>query len=470
MVEPGWCASSDAPSGWSVPQACRGHYAARPVPNPFAAPLWRNHAFVRVWAAASISIFGSLITRIALPLVAILVLGSGAIEVAALRGLDLGATLLFGLVAGAWVDRLRRRPVLIWADLGRAALLGSIPIAFALGVLGLPQLFVVSGLAAILTTFFDAADNAYLPTIVEREGLVGANSALAASGSAAEFTAFGISGFLVQLLTAPIAIAIDAVTYLVSALLLLSIRRPEPAPPDVKDRESVLTEIRVGLALVRHDPILRAFAGAQMSLAVLWGVFGATWFLFVLDELELSPAVLGVVAGVGGASSFIGAVAAGRATRRWGVGRVAVGAMILAAIGNAFVPLAPAGLPIVAIGCLVVQQLVADSAATVYDITEVSVRQTLVHDRALGRVSSTFHVAAVLAQLVATLAAGVLAEVIGLRATSWLAPLGGLAGAAVLWFSPVRHLMVLPPAVAGSPLIDPVAVAVAVEMDQPPGA
>ena len=142
------------------------------VRNPFASPLWRNQAFIRVWSAATISVFGSLITRIALPLVAILVLGSGAIEVALLRGLDLGATLVFGLVAGAWVDRLRRRPVLIWADLGRAALLGSVPVAFALGVLSFPQLLVVSGLAAILTTFFDAADNAYLPTVVDRDGLV----------------------------------------------------------------------------------------------------------------------------------------------------------------------------------------------------------------------------------------------------------------------------------------------------------
>ena len=440
------------------------------VRNPFASPLWRNQAFIRVWSAATISIFGSLITRIALPLVAILVLGSGALEVALLRGLDLGATLVFGLVAGAWVDRLRRRPVLIWADLGRAVLLGSVPIAFALGVLSFPQLLVVSGLAAILTTFFDAADNAYLPTIVERDGLVDANSALAASGSAAEFMAFGISGFLVQILTAPIAIAIDAVTYLVSALLLGTIRQEEAPPPKPEDREPVLTEIRVGLSLVRHDPILRAFAGAQMALAALWGIFGATWFLFVLDDLGLSPAVLGVVAGVGGASSFIGAVVATRATRRWGVGTVAIGAMLLAAVGNAFIPLAPSGLPFVAIGCLVMQQLVADSAVTVYDITEVSVRQTLVHDRALGRVSSTFKVAAMVAQLVATLAAGLLAEAIGLRATSWLAPLGGLLGAAILWFSPVRQLVTLPAAVGGGPPIDPHAIAVATEMDQPPGA
>ena len=169
------------------------------VRNPFASPLWRNDAFVRVWTAATISIFGSLITRMALPLVAILTLNAGPIEVAVLRGIELGARMLVGLVAGAWVDRLRRRPVLIWADLGRAVLLGSIPVAFALGVLSMVQLIVVAALAAVLTAFFDAADNAYLPTIVERERLVEANSALAASGSAAEFVGFGISGFLVQL-------------------------------------------------------------------------------------------------------------------------------------------------------------------------------------------------------------------------------------------------------------------------------
>ena len=434
--------------------------------NPFASPLWSNSAFVRVWSAASISIFGSLVTRIALPLAAILVLGSGALEVAVMRGLELGGTLVFGLVAGAWVDRLRRRPVLIWADLGRAVLLGSVPVAFALGVLTYWQLLLVSGLAAILSTFFDAADNAYLPTIVERERLVDANGALAASASVSEFAAFGISGFLVQALTAPIAIALDAMTFLVSAVLLGTIRKEEAPPPPAESREPVLQEIRDGLRLVIHDPVLRALAGAQMALSALWGVFGAVWFLFVLDELALSPAVLGVVAAVGGASSFIGAVVASRSTRRWGIGRVAVGAMLLAAIGNAFVPLAPTGLPLLAIACLVVQQLVADSAITVYDVTETSVRQSLVHDRSLGRVTSTFDVAAVFAQLVATLGAGLLAEAIGLRATAWLAPLGGLLGAAILWWSPVRSLREMPT------IDDRTAAAAAVdsERDQPVGA
>ena len=441
-------------------------YAPRVVPKPFASPLWQNPAFVRVWAAATISIFGSLVTRIALPLVAILTLGAGPVEVALLRGVDLGAVLVVGLVAGAWVDRLRRRPVLIWADLGRAALLASIPIAFVLGVLTFVHLLVVAALAAVLTAFFDAADNAFLPTIVERERLVEANSALAASGAASEFVGFGVSGFLVQVVTGPITIAINAVTYVVSAVLLLGIRHEEAPPPERADREPVLDEIRHGLRLVRHDPVLRAFALAQMLLAALWGIFGATWFLFSLETLGLSPALVGIVAGVGGASSFIGAVVASRSTTRWGVGPVAIAAMLLAALGNLFIPIAPAGLPLVALACLVAQQLIADSAITVYDITEISVRQTLVRDRELGRVAATFAVLGTSAQLLATVGAGLLADAIGLRETAFLAPLGGLLGAAVLWRSPVRRLRDLPDHDERSPA----EAAVDAERDQPVGA
>jgi MFS family permease len=416
------------------------------VRNPFSSPLWRNQAFLRVWSAATVSIFGSLITRIALPLLAILTLAAGPIEVAVLRGIDLAATLVVALVAGAWVDRLRRRPVLIWADLGRAVLLGSIPLAFVLGALTFIQLLVVAALTAVLTAFFDAADNAYLPTVVERERLVEANSALAASGSVAEFAGFGLSGILVQVVTGPITILINAVTYVVSAVLLMSIRHEEAAPPAVADREPVLDEIRHGLGLVRHSDTLRAFAIAQMLLAAGWGIFGATFFLFALKELGLSPAVVGIVAAVGGGSSFIGAVVATRSTRRWGVGRVAIAGTLLSALGMLFIPLAPAGMPVIALLCLLAQQLVADSAETVYDITEVSVRQTFVRDRELGRVASTFRVLAVAAQLGATILSGLLAEVIGLRATAFLAPLGGLVAAAVLWWSPVRILRDLPAA------------------------
>ena len=434
--------------------------------NPFNAPLWQNSAFVRMWSAATISIFGSLITRMALPFVAILVLGAGAFEVALVRSIDLLAALLFGLIVGAWVDRLRRRPVMVWADLGRALLLLTIPIAAVGGWLTLAQLLLVSFVVAILTTFFDAADNAYLPTIVQRDELVRANGALAASGSAAEFTAFGISGFLIHLFSDRLAIFLDAISFVVSAVLLGSIRRPEPPPPPKADREPVLREIREGLAIIAGDPIIRAFTLASMAMATLWGVFGAIWILFAVDELELSAAAIGVIAGFGGLSSLVGAMLTERVTRRLGVGRTAIAAMLLATVGFALIPLAPAAMPILAFGFLVGQQLIGDGAVTIYDIAETSVRQARVHDRALGRVAATVQVGSVGAQLAAALGAGLLAEVIGLRATAFLAPLGTLVAAGILVASPVRHLRDLPTLdrrTAAEVVVD-------VERDQPVGA
>ena len=402
--------------------------------------LWRNGAFRRVWTAATISIFGSLVTRMALPFVAILTLSANSFDVALVRSMDLVAGLSVGLVAGAWVDRLRRRPVLIWADLGRAALLLTIPLAALGGWLSLAQLLVVAFLTAVLTTFFDVADNAFLPTIVPRKDLVRANGALAASGSVSEFAAFGSAGFLVQLLTGPITILINAFTYLVSAVLLGTLRVNEPPPPERSQREPVLREIAAGLRLVASHPILRSLTLATMALAGLWGIFGATWYLFAIEELGLDPAVIGLIAAVGGGSSLLGALVAARVNRRFGIGRLVIGAMLLASFGNLLVPLAPSGAPLLAIAFLVGQQLIVDSAVTVYDITEVSIRQTLVTDRQLGRVNATVRVAILVAELVCTIGAGVLALYIGLRATSFLAPLGGLIAAAVIWFSPVRRL------------------------------
>ena len=407
------------------------------LPSP---GLRRNRAFVLVWSAATISVFGSFVTRIALPFVAIETLHAGPIEIAVLRSLDLVAALLVGFVAGAWVDRLRRRPLMIWADTGRALLLGSIPVAAIGGWLTLPQVLIVSSLAAVCTTFFDVADRAYLPTVVGRADLVRANGALAATSSAMEFLAFGIAGFLVKLLTAPIAIAIDAASFVVSALLLGTIRRPEPAPPPAADRDPILSEIRAGLRLVAGDPILRWLLWGSLGLSAMWGVFGATWLLFANGDLGLDPATIGVVAALGGFGSLLGALLAERAARRVGLGRLVVVSLLFAALGNLLIPLAPAGLPIVAVAFLVGQQLIGDTAVTVFDVTEISVRQARVDDRRLGRVNATVRVAMVMAQLAGTLAGGLVAEVIGLRGAAFLAPIGALLGAWALLASPVRSL------------------------------
>jgi predicted MFS family arabinose efflux permease len=390
-----------------------------------------------LWGAATVSVFGSFVTRIALPFVAIETLRAGPIEIAALRAADLVAALLVGFVAGAWVDRLRRRPVMIWADLGRAVLLGSIPVAAVGGWLTLAQVLLVSSLAAVLTTFFDVADKAYLPTIVSRAELVRANGALAATSSAVEFLAFGAAGFLVKLLTAPIAIAVDACSFIVSAVFLGGIRRPESPPPPAADREPIGAEIREGMRIVARDPVLRGLLWGTLGLSAMWGVFGSTWLLFATGELGLDAAVIGVVAALGGFGSLVGALFAERAAGRFGLGRLVVASLLVASLGNLLIPLAPAGMPLVAIAFLVGQQLIGDTAVTVYDVTEISMRQARVEDRHLGRVNATVRVVMVLATLVGTVAGGLLAEAIGLRAAAFLGPLFALAGAIGLYRSPV---------------------------------
>jgi MFS family permease len=412
-----------------------------------APALWRDRAFFAVWSASTISLFGSLITRTALPFAAILILDAGPLEISAIRSAELIAGLIVGLFAGAWVDRLLRRPILIWADIGRAVLLGSIPVAYVLDVLGLPQLLFVAFAAAVLSTFFDVADNAYLPTVVPRARLIEANSALTATGSIAEFSAFGIGGFLIELFKAPIAIAIDAVTFVVSALLLGTIRKKEPAPTPVADREPVLREIRDGMRIVFRSPVLRALALSHGGTHILWGIFGTSYLLFALDELQLGPAAVGVIAAVGGIGSLAGSMLAPRMVRRFGIGRTILLGMVGFVIGNALIPLAPAaavgaaGAAIfVGAAFLIAQQLIGDSLATVYEITEVSLVQASVGDRILGRVNATIGTFTTLLTLAGAILGGVLAETLGLRAAFAIGLLGGVFGIVVVWFSPVRFI------------------------------
>jgi MFS family permease len=399
---------------------------------------------VRLWSATTISYFGSFITRTALPFAAILILGAGPLEISALRGLELVAGLLVGLFAGAWVDRLRRKPIMVWADLGRAILLGSIPVAAVVGALALPQLLVVAFIAAVLTTFFDVASTAYLPTVVSRAHLLPANSALTASASAAEMTGFGISGFLIQVFTAPIAIAVDAASFLASALALGTIRQAEPEPPPVVDREPVAREIRDGLRVVLGSPTLRAIAGAHGATHLLWGIFGTVYLLFATRDLALGPAAIGIIAGVGGAGSFLGAAVAGRVVARFGIGKTMLLGMVGFTVGNALIPLAPSGAVVVGAAFLVAQQLIGDSAGTVYDVVETSLTQSVVAPRILGRVNASISTYTTLLSLIGTIGGGILAEVLGLRQAMAIGVLGGVAAFAFLWFSPIRTMHGVP--------------------------
>ena len=403
--------------------------------------LWRNRSFIAVWSASTISIFGSLITRTALPWAAILVLNAGALDIAALRGVEQVAALIVGLFAGAWVDRLRRRPIMIGADLGRAILLGSIPVAFILGSLGMLHLILVAFLAAVLTTVFDVADRSYLPTVVPRRHLVSANSALTASGSVAEFSSFGIGGFLINILTAPIAIAVDAVSFVVSALLLGTIRKPEPPTKPIEHREPVLREIREGLAIVARSPVLRALALSHGGTHILWGVFGTGYLLYAQDELGLDPAATGIIAAIGGIGSLGGSVAVPRLIRRFGVGRTIVAGIVLFAIGNALIPLAPAKAALLAASFLIAQQLIGDWGGTVYEIVETSLVQASVDNRVLGRVNASMFAFTTLATLLGVVLGGFLGELVGLRTAFFVGLLGAALAIAAIWFSPVRRML-----------------------------
>ena len=406
--------------------------------------LWRNPDFINLWGAATISTFGALVTRTALPFTAILLLDASPSALSVLRIAELLPGFLCGLVAGAWVDRLRRRPILIATDLARALLLVTIPLAALLGWLGFGHLVVVAALVSVLSVFFDVAYKSFLPVVVKREELIEANSKLTAAGSVAEAGAFSAGGWLIQVLTAPIAILIDAATFIVSAVLVGRMRVAEKreAASALASQPSMVTEIIDGLQAVWRQPILRGLTLTAMAQNLAFGLIGTVFLLYVNQEVGFDPGVLGMIFAVGGVSSFLGAVTAARLPR-FGIGAVMIVSLLIAALGEAFIPLATVA-NLAGVLFLIGQQLVADAALTVYDINQVSLRQAIAPAHLLGRVNASLGVVEVGALLVGTIAAGVLGETIGLRSTLWLGVAASLLAAVLLAFSPVRGVRRIP--------------------------
>lgn len=404
--------------------------------------LWLHRDFLKLWAAQTVSLGGSLVSRVALPLVAIITLEASPGEVALLRVADLIPGIAIGLFAGVWVDRLRRRPLMIWADIGRAILLGSIPLAALAGLLRLEQLFLVIVAAGTLTALFDVAYQAYLPTLIERETLVEGNSKLEASGAAVEVASFGLVGWLVQVLTAPLAIAPDAISFVVSALFLGAIRTPEPLPDRPAIEQSTWLAIREGVRLVLRSPILRALAGAHATLNFFIYVWLSMFLVFLARDLELAPVVFGLIFAGGGICALIGAMLAERVERRLGLGATLIVTLFIASAGILAVPLAMG--PFVLVVILVTAQQLADGPATIYQIHERSLIQATVPDHSLGRVTASLRVIGWVAMLGGTVAGGVLGEAFGPRPTMLVGGGGALLAVAWLFWSPVRSLRRLP--------------------------
>jgi predicted MFS family arabinose efflux permease len=401
--------------------------------------LWRHADFMKLWTGQSISELGSRITRDGLPLAAVLVLRATPSQMGLLTAVGSAPVLLTGLLAGVWVDRLPRRPILIAADLGRAAVLASIPVAALLGLLNIWQLCIVLALTGILTVFFDVAYEAYLPCLVERENIVEGNTKLALSSAAAEVAGPGLAGFLIQAVTAPVAILLDALSFLLSVLTLAVIRKPEPPPAPAGARKPLGHEIAQGMRAIWGNKVLRAFILGGGTRSFFGNFYGALYGLYAIRELGMGPAALGLTIAMGGVGDLIGALVAGRLVRRYGLGRTLIGTFALSSSAAFLIPLAR-GPVLLAVILLMAAQLVGDMLRTVYTINEVSVRQTITPDRLLGRTNASMQLSEAGVGPFGALAGGILGEMIGLRATLALAAIGSLAACLWLLFSPVRNL------------------------------
>jgi MFS family permease len=405
--------------------------------------LWRHGDFLRLWSAETISQFGTQVSNLAIPLVAILILDATAFEVAALGTVLFLPFIIFTLPAGVWVDRMRRKPILVAGDLGRAALLATIPLAYFADALTLWQLYVVGFLVGVCTVFFDVAYQSYLPSLVEREQLVEGNSKLEISRSASQIAGPGFAGILIEVVTAPYAVLVDALSFLGSGLFILGIRKDEEihVERNPEKQTSFRAELKAGLRFVLGNPYLRAQAGCTATSNFFFSLGFSIILVYLVRVLDLSPGVIGVVLSLGSIGSLVAAFTAMRISGRFGVGPTAIAAAVLQGPGFLLVAVAPADSPI---PFLVAAQLVLGFAIVAYNIMVVSFRQALCPERLLGRMNSVMRFIVWGTIPLGNLAGGALATWVGLRETIVVGAIGG--GLAFFWLllSPMRHVREMP--------------------------
>lgn len=390
---------------------------------------------MKLWAGQTISEVGSRLTRDGIPYTAVLVLNAPASQMGLLSAVGGASVLLFGLLAGVWVDRFRRRPIMIAADLARAIILVSIPMAALAQRLSMAQLYVVTALAGFCTVFFDVAYQSYLPALVERGNLLEGNSKLAMSASVAEIAGPSLTGILVQIITAPIAILFDAVSFLISAASVILIRKPEPAHPPHRTTPHPIA----GLRFVFSHPMLRPLACFSVTLFLSMGLLGPLYVLYAIRELHITPAELGIAISLGGAGSLIGAGLAPAIGRRFGLGRTFIGSALLMAAAYASLPLAHGTRPLPLI-FLMVQQLFGDFALSTFMVNQLTLRQSVAPEEMLGRVNAAMQLMTRGVFPLSAVAGGILATAIGIRPTLAIAVAGIFAATLWLIVSPLRSL------------------------------
>ncbi|MFZ9698321.1 MAG: MFS transporter [Candidatus Limnocylindrus sp.] len=364
-------------------------------------------------AAQSASTFGSFITRAALPLLAIIGLEISPEEAAFIAGVDLIAAAIASQIAGVWIDRLPRRPVMISADLLRALLLASIPLAaFVTGQVSLPHLILVSAASGACSSAFDIAERSYLAGLVPTPDLRSVLGRVLGIRGAAEFFGFGAAGLLVGSIGGPAAIGVDALTYVASALLLTALRVREPRLPKATARRGFLAEAEEGLRRTWAIPIMRPLIASSAAIGIYFGLFRSAYMIYVVRTLGLSPEVIGFIIASGGIASFVGGILTERVSLALGTGRAISASLVIVGIGLALVPLAP-GASLAGIALLVAHQFLSDGFETVWEANQGAIRGRVLPDALQGRANAAFEGVSIIGRLIGIDAGGASGGTVG---------------------------------------------------------
>ena len=401
--------------------------------------LWRHADFLNFWAADAVSETGSQITLLALPLLAAVTLHASPGQMGLLTAAGTAPSLLFGLIAGVWVDRLRRRRLMMTADIARFLLLLTIPAAWVLGEMRFDLLYVVTFLNGTLRVFFNISYMSYVPDLVGRGHLLEANSKLQSTASLAQVTGPALAGVLVGLFGAAYAIFLDALSFLISAGFLKRIRKPEAKPNASGEHPPILRGIGQGLHLVYRNATLRALLLSASCTSLAGYIFLAVYILFMVDDLHLSSSAVGLVFGLGGLGALIGSLLAAPAARRFGIGPAIIGGRILFGLCGAPVPLAVL-FPSIALPMVLAAEFSQWLMLLIADVNSMSLRQAITPDRLLGRVNATSTFLVGGAVPIGSLLGGALGELIGIKATLVVGIVGFMFAAVWVIFSPLRTL------------------------------
>src|SRR5690348_10237725 len=385
--------------------------------------LWSHPDFLKLWTGQTISEFGSQISQLAIPLLAAISLHASPFEFSLLGVLGFLPFILFALPAGVWVDRLRRRRILIVGDAARAILMALIPILWALGVLQMWHLLVLQFVIGIFTVFFDVAYQSYLPALIEREHLVDGNSKLQLTVSVSQVAGPSVSGALIATVTAPYAILADAVSFVASTLFMVTMRHRETPPQhdDATPRPKMWPQVKEGLQWVAGHPWLRAIAACTGSSNFFSSVLFAIVVLYMVRTLHLSAFEIGFVFAVGSAGSILGALVTNRMNAKIGVGPTIVATSLLFSLGGIAYPLAPRSFPL---PLLMVGQALFGFGGVAYNITQVSLRQAITPERLQGRMNAAMRWIVWGTIPLGSLLGGAIATWFSLRTALWVGGLG----------------------------------------------